>query len=196
MNLGGGMASSGRQHEADSAARQTDSSCGLPDILPAVYDELREIAARHLRHERPGHTLQTTAVLHEAYMRLAEQDGRRWASRADFCAAATQAIRRVLIDYARSHGAAKRGGSGMRRVQLDATVLAVSQPSIELLELDEALTRLAALSERQARVVELRYFGGLSEEEAAETLGISRRTVQKDWRIARAWLLRELGRDA
>ena len=120
---------------------------------------------------------------------------RHWASRADFCAAASQAIRRVLIDYARGRQRVKRGGSSAGRVQLDGAVLAAEQPSVDLLELDEALKRLAALSERQARVVELRYFGGLGEEEAAEVLGVSRRTVQKDWRGARAWLLRELSRE-
>jgi RNA polymerase sigma factor (TIGR02999 family) len=174
---------------------EKDSLHGLPDIMPAVYDELREIAARYLRQERPGHTLQTTAVLHEAYVRLAEQDERRWATREDFCAAASQAIRRVLIDYARGRRTAKRGGGGARRIQLDSALLMAVQPSIDLVELDDALTRLAALSERQARVAELRYFGGLGEEEAARALGVSRRTVQKDWRGARAWLLRDLSRD-
>ncbi|HVP12408.1 MAG TPA: ECF-type sigma factor [Phycisphaerae bacterium] len=175
---------------------QTDSSRGLPDAMEAVYEELRQVAANYLRYERPGHTLQTTALLHEAYVRLAEQCNRRWSSRADFCAAASQAIRRVLIDYARGHRAAKRGGPNPERVLLDAALLTPDQPSVDLLDLDQALKHLAALSERQARVVELRYFGGLAEEETAETLGVSRRTVQKDWRLARAWLLRELGRSS
>jgi RNA polymerase sigma-70 factor, ECF subfamily len=186
------MASSAEHRQANCAPVAPGSAWGLADVLPHVYDELRAIAARQLRCERPGHTLQTTAVLHEAYIRLAEQNGRRWGSRADFCAAAAQAIRRVLIDYARAHRTRKRGGGNGARVQLDTTMLAIDQPRADLLMLDGALTRLAALSARQARVVELRYFGGLSEDETAAALGVARRTVQKDWRVARAWLLREL----
>jgi RNA polymerase sigma-70 factor, ECF subfamily len=172
-----------------------DSACGLPDLLPCIYDELRAIAARHLRAERRGHTLQTTAVLNEAYLRLAERDDQRWADRAAFCAAATQAVRRVLIDHARSRRAATRGGRA-QRVALDAATLMAEPAGVDVLALDEALIALAALAPRQARIVELRHFGGLSEDETAQVLAVSRRTVQKDWRLARAWLLRRLSATA
>ncbi|MCK4658396.1 MAG: sigma-70 family RNA polymerase sigma factor [Phycisphaerae bacterium] len=165
----------------------------MPNVMMAVYDELRRIAANQLRHERVGHTLQTTALVNEAYVRLSKREGHKWSSKADFCAAAAQAIRRVLIDHARARRAAKRGGPDAQRVELDGTVLAMPKSNVDLLDLDGALRRLAALSERQARVVELRFFGGLSEEETALAMGVSRRTVQNDWRGARAWLRRELG---
>jgi len=167
----------------------------LLDVLPAVYDQLRAIARRHLRREQAGHTLQTTAVLHEAYLRLAQDGSRPYADRAEFCVAAARAIRRVLIDHARGRKALKRGGGVAVRVDLDSSLLCTAKPGVDPLELEEALNRLAALSSRQARVVELRFFGGLSEEETAEALGVSRRTVQEDWRFARAWLLREMGGD-
>jgi len=165
----------------------------LADLLPAVYDELRRIAARHLRREqRTNHTLQTTALVHEAYLRLAGQQRPYWPDRAGFCAAAAQAIRRILIDHARRRASRRRGGAAARRVPLDSGVLAAPTPSIDVLVLDEALSRLAAVSPRQARVAELRYFGGLTDDETAAVLGVSRRTVQTDWRGARAWLYRAL----
>ncbi len=160
----------------------------------AIYQELRQLAAQYLRHERQDHTLRTTALAHEAYLRLAAQGGLPQPSRAAFCAAAAQMVRRILVDHARRRGRLKRGGHLQHRIQLESVVLAIQRPVVDLLDLDEALHRLESLAPRQARVVELRYFGGLSEEETAESLGLARRTVQKDWRGARAWFQRELGR--
>lgn len=169
------------------------SSGELSDWLPAVYHELRRIAAQHLRREqRPNHTLQTTALVHEAYLRLAGQHRPQWPDRAGFCAAAAQAIRRILLDHARRRASRKRGGAVARQIALDSGVLAAPTPVIDVLILDEALSRLAAMSPRQARVAELRYFGGLTDDETAAVLGVSRRTVQTDWRGARAWLYRAL----
>ncbi|MFH1418718.1 MAG: sigma-70 family RNA polymerase sigma factor [Planctomycetota bacterium] len=191
--MGGNDEAFGNQDEDDLLEAPTNLPGGLPDVMIAVYDELRRIAANQLRHERVGHTLQTTALVNEVYVRLSNRDGQEWSSKSDFCAAAAQAIRRVLIDHARGRRAAKRGGPDGKRVELDGTVLAMPKPNIDFLDLDGALQRLAALSERQARIVELRFFGGLSEEETALAMGVSRRTVQNDWRGARAWLRRELG---
>lgn len=167
---------------------------GLSDVLPALYDELRRLASGYMHRERADHTLQTTALVHEAYLRLAQRDPAAWPSRADFCAAAAQAIRRTLVDHARTKGRAKRGGPDAHRVPLDAAILEAAGPVADILDLEEALTRLEGLSPRQARVVELRFFGGMTEEETALALGVSRRTVQEDWRGARAWLQRELSR--
>jgi RNA polymerase sigma factor (TIGR02999 family) len=161
--------------------------------LPApIYQELRRLAAQHLRKERSDHTLRTTALAHEAYLRLAAEGELAAGGQAAFCAAAAQAIRRILVDYARRRGRLKRGGAGQRRVRLESAVLSKQRPVLDLLDLDEALQRLERIAPRLARVVELRFFGGLSEEETAETLGLARRTVQNDWRGARAWLRREL----
>ena len=183
----------GERDEDRPSDMSTDPPGGLSEVMIAVYDELRRIAANHLRHERVGHTLQTTALVNEAYVRLSKRGDQKWPSKAGFCAAAAQAIRRVLIDHARARKAAKRGGPDAQRVELDGTILAMPKSNVDLLNLDGALQRLAALSERQARIVELRFFGGLSEEETALAMGVSRRTVQNDWRGARAWLRRELG---
>lgn len=181
------------QHEPPNCAPGND----MLEVMPAVYQELRRLAGRFLRREqRPGHTLQTTALAHEAYLRLANQRREHWLDRAGFCAAAAQAIRRILIDHARRRARRKRGGPGAQRVHLDAAVLETASSVIDVLALDEALSRLAGLAPRQARVVELRYFGGLTDDETAAVLGVSRRTVQTDWRGARAWLYRELGGDA
>ena len=184
---------SGGHDEDDPLGTPTNLPGDLPDVMVAVYDELRRIAANQLRQERVGHTLQTTALVNEAYVRLSKRGDHKWSSKADFCAAAAQAIRRVLIDHARARRAAKRGGPDAQRVELDGTVLAIPKSNIDLLDLDGVLQRLAVLSERQARIVELRFFGGLSEEETALAMGVSRRTVQNGWRGARAWLRRELG---
>lgn len=167
----------------------------LSDLMAALYGELRLIAARQLRKEPLRDSLGTTALVHEAYLRLAEQRGREWSSRADFCAAAAQAVRRVLIDHARKRARLKRRGTSGNRLQVMAAGLEVESRAVDLLDLDEALTKLAGLAPRQARLVELRYFGGLNEAEAAEVLEVSRRTVQEDWRGARAWLRRELARE-
>ena len=163
----------------------------LDRLLPTVYEELRRIAHRELRRERPDHTLSTTEVVHEAYLKLVDQQRAGPGERVRFFAAASTAIRRVLIEYARRRRALKRGG-GQRSLSLDETALVADENADMLLALDEALTRLAALDERLARVVECRYFGGLSEEETAEALGVTARTVRRDWVKAKGWLYREL----
>jgi RNA polymerase sigma-70 factor (ECF subfamily) len=163
-------------------------------LMPLVYAELRDIAERHFRRERPGHTLQPTAVVHEAYFRLVDQTRVTWKNRGHFFAVASQAMRRILIDYARARKAEKRGGREAR-VTLDVGV-ASPEPvdDMDLLALDEALVRLKALDDGQARIVELRFFGGLSIEETAEAMETSASSVKREFRSARAWLFRELGR--
>ena len=163
----------------------------LGRLMPLVYNELRKVAARHLRHQRPGHTLQTTDLVNEAYLRLADSSKVRWQNRAHFFAVSAQLMRRVLVDCAREKNNLKRGG-GARQVSLDEGLVIVPERGADLLALDEALTRLAALNARQAQVVELRYFGGLNEEETAEALKVSLRTVQRDWNLARLWLYQAL----
>lgn len=170
-------------------------------LLPIVYGELRQIAHRQLRNEQAGHTLSTTAVVHEAYLRLADQKGAQWENRAQFFAIAARLMRRILIDYARRYGAVRRGGSDRSPIDLDAlersgeSALAVGERAESLLALDEALERLTAVDPRLARVVECRFFAGLTEPETAEALGISQRTVARDWLMARGWLYRELRHD-
>ncbi|MEO6056387.1 MAG: ECF-type sigma factor [Gemmatimonadales bacterium] len=159
-------------------------------LIPLVYQELRRIAHRQLRQERPGHTLGTTGLVHEAYERLVDQTHLDWHDRGQFFGAAALAMRRVLMDYARRNRAARRGG-GAVRLTLGDDVAAAERGEM-LLALDEALDRLAALDRRLAQVVECRYFGGLTEQETAEALGVTRRTVQRDWAKARGWLLLEL----
>jgi RNA polymerase sigma factor (TIGR02999 family) len=159
----------------------------LDRLLPLVYDELRALAARALNRERPGHTLQATALAHEAYLRLVDQRETSWQNRAHFLAIASQAIRRILIDHARGRGRDKRGGR-LEHVTLDVASAGVEAPSIDFLALDEALDRLSALDARQARIVELRFFGGLSVEETAAVLAISPATVAREWAHAKAWL--------
>lgn len=165
-------------------------------LLPLVYDELHRQAARFLSRERAGHTLQTTALIHETYLKLTDQREVNWQNRAHFFGVAAQAMRRILVDYAKARHRAKRGGIG-ENLPLEAATLAVSdEKSIDLEALDEALTRLAEFDERQARIVELRYFGGLSIEETAEVLRISRATVKSDWNVAKTWLRHEITRAA
>jgi RNA polymerase sigma-70 factor (ECF subfamily) len=166
----------------------------MEELLPLVYDELHRQAACYLRRERVGHTLQTTALIHEAYLRLTDQRDVRWQSRTHFFAIAAQMMRRVLIDYARAKHREKRGGGDVRLPFDTAIVVAADEHSVDLMALDQALKRLAELDEQQARVVELRYFGGLSLEETAEVLHISRATTARDWDVAKAWLRRELTR--
>lgn len=161
-------------------------------LMPLVYDELRALAESYLKQERPDHTLQATALVHEAYVRLIGQESVEWQNRAHFFGVAAQAIRRILVDYARHHGRAKRGG-GRQRVRLDEDIALLEERDLDLLALDEAVEKLADFHERAARVVELRFFGGLDRKEVAEFLGVSLRTVGDDWRLARAWLRRELG---
>ena len=168
-----------------------------PQLIPLVYDELRRIARQQMRSERSDHTLQATALVHEAYFRLVNQRERTWQNRTHFIRIAAQVMRRLLIDHARARRTAKREG-GLQRVPLEDPLLLSEAQSEELLALDEALERLAELDERQSRVVELRFFGGLSVEETAEALGIAPRTVKRDWLVARAWLHRAMkksGRD-
>lgn len=161
-------------------------------LLPEVYDELRRIASRQLAGERNNHTLNTTALVHEAYLKLVRQDRSTWQNRAHFFGVASMAMRRILINYAKKRLTEKRG-SGMAAVTFEESVLAGEARAEELVALDEALTRLEAISERQAQVVTMRYFGGLKQAEIAEALGVSEPTVRRDWRFAKAWLTRELG---
>ena len=206
------------------AARETSGSAGVPDrqeqeiqaalaalgrgapeamdrLMPLVYHELKRIAHRQLGGEARGHTLSTTAVVHEAYLRLAEQSGAPWVDRGHFFAIAARTMRRVLIEYARQHTAARRGGPGRSRVALEllehgeSSAISVPERAESLLALDEALDHLHRMDARLARVVECRFFAGLTEVETAEALGVSQRTVARDWRMARAWLHEAL-RDA
>jgi RNA polymerase sigma factor (TIGR02999 family) len=166
----------------------------LDHLLPLVYEELHRQAAGYLRRERPGHTIQTTALIHEAYLKLIDQRDVKWQSRTHFFAVASMAMRRILVNYAKSRNREKRGGPNARLPLEDAALATVNHQSDEILALDEALTRLSALDQQQARVVELRYFSGLSLEETAEVLGVSRATAARDWNMAKAWLHRELSR--
>ena len=174
-------------------------AAALDALLPSVYAELRRQAQRALRREGAGHTLQPTALVHEAYLRLAEQERGQWRNRAQFFGVAAQLMRRILVDHARARHAAKRGGAGRTCVTLADdhahAVEAVQEPALDILALHDALTRLAVLDAQQARVVELRYFGGLTIEETASTLDISPATVKREWAVSRAWLRRELRRD-
>ena len=167
---------------------------GSPDAMDrlfhSVYGELRRIAGRQLRGERPGHSLGTTGLVHETYLKLADQTRVQWQDRTHFYRVAARAMRRILVDYARRYRAQRRGGE-LRRVSLDEDAT-VAERGETLLALDEALERLAAKNERLSSVVECRYFGGLTEEETAETLGVTTRTVQRDWAKARGWLYLEL----
>jgi len=166
----------------------------LDQLLPLVYDELRRQAARYLRRERVGHTLQTTALIHEAYIRLVDQKKVQWQNRAHFFGIAAQLMRRILVDHARSKKRAKRGGSDVR-VSLAEATTPVKAPDLDVLALDEALDRLTQVDEQQAKVVELRFFSGLSVEETAEVLQISPATVKREWSMAKAWLHREISYD-
>jgi RNA polymerase sigma factor (TIGR02999 family) len=163
----------------------------LAELTPLVYEELRRIAHRHMGGQRPGHTLQTTALVNEAYLRLTDQTNPNWQSRAHFFAVAARAMRQIVVDYARSQRSQKRGG-GALKVELDEAAIVSPEQSKEIVDLHEALERLAALDSRKAQVVELKYFGGLNYDEMAEVLKISRVTVRRDWEFARAWLHTEL----
>ena len=170
-----------------------DEGAGAP-LMEAVYNELRRMARVHLRRERVEHSLSGTALVHEAYLKLVDQRRVRWQSRAHFFAVAARVMRRLLVDHARARDAQKRGRSFLT-TELDADV-AIDPPGIDLLALDGALEKLTALDERKARLVELRFFGGLTVEETAEVLGIAAITVKRDWALARTWLYRELRREA
>ena len=166
----------------------------LDKLMPAVYDELRRQAARYLRREHAGHTLQTTALIHEAYVRLVDQRNVQWQNRAQFFGMAAQMMRRILVDHARTKKRVKRGGSGIKVSLADATI-PVNERDLDVVALDEALDRLAAIDEQQSRVVELRFFSGLTVEETAKVMQISPATVKRDWSMAKAWLHRELSRE-
>jgi RNA polymerase sigma factor (TIGR02999 family) len=173
-------------------AHAAGDPAALDELLPRVYEELRRLARARFRGERTGHTLQPTALVHEAYLELARLDRIRWQNRAQFFALAARAMRNVLADHAVAKRAAKRGGE-RRPVPLDEVELADGGPSVDLLALRQALDRLEAIDSRQVRVLECRLFGGLSIDETAAALGISAATVSRDWTFARAWLARELG---
>jgi RNA polymerase sigma factor (TIGR02999 family) len=162
----------------------------LEDLMPLVHRELKRIARNFMRRQRPGNTLQTTALVNEAFVRLVDSDKVNWQDRSHFFAISAQLMRRVLVDAARRRNSEKRGGDRVRVTLADDVKSAEDQADV--VAIDEALTRLAALNARQSRIVELRYFAGLTEEEIAETLEISTRTVRRDWNLARAWLYREL----
>ena len=163
----------------------------LDTLTPLIYQDLRRLASYILRSERPGHTLQPTALVNEAYLKLAGQEKLRWQNRSHFFAVAARVMRHVLVDYARSHLRAKRGG-GAPVLSLDEALVFAPERSAEVLALDEALNRLAAVDPRKTRVVELRFFGGLGVEETAEVLQISPNTVMRDWNMAKAWLRRDM----
>ncbi len=160
-------------------------------LIPLVYNELRRLAAHYLRAERPDHTLQPTALVHEAYIRLTRLQEVDWQSRTHFFATAATVMRRILVDHARAHRADKREGF-REAVSLEEALLVSPARSAQLIALDEALDRLAKLDARRSKIVELRFFGGLGEEETAQVLGVSARTVKRDWRVAKAWLYNEL----
>jgi RNA polymerase sigma-70 factor (ECF subfamily) len=165
----------------------------LQRLTPVVYEELHRMARHYMARERDGHTLQTTALINEVYLRLVKVKEVQWQDRAHFFAVSAQLMRRILTDFARSHGYQKRGG-GARPVPLDEACLASSDPGVDLVALEQALTRLGQTDVRKSKVVELRFFGGLTVDETAEVLQISGETVMRDWSVARAWLLRELDR--
>jgi RNA polymerase sigma factor (TIGR02999 family) len=171
-------------------ARAGDSSA-LANVFPLIYDELRRLAHQQLRREPDGHTLSPTALVHEAYMRLIDYTRMEWAGKAHFMAVAATAMRRILVDHARGHRSLKRGGT-LGRVSLDSVELGTEDRAELLIALDEALQRLKQVDGRQAQVVECRFFGGMTEEETAEALGIGLRTAKRDWARAKSWLHREL----
>jgi RNA polymerase sigma factor (TIGR02999 family) len=164
----------------------------LDKLVPMVYQELRRLAKHYMAHEAPGHTLQTTALVNEAYLRLVDVKQLNWQNRAHFFGVSAQLIRRILVDHARSRRSLKRGGDGLA-VSLDEALLVWRERGPDLVALDDALKTLAATDPRRGRVVELRFFGGLSVEETAEVVRVSPETVMHDWKFAKAWLLRELG---
>lgn len=159
------------------------------ELMPLVYEELRRLAHKFIRHERPGHTLQTSALLNEAYLRLVDQKNVQWQDRAHFFGIAARLMRQILVDYARKRSYAKRGG-GAQRVSLDEAMIVSDERAADVVALDDAMNILAEIDPRQGQIVELRFFGGLSIEETAEVLGVSPGTVMRDWTLAKAWLRR------
>jgi RNA polymerase sigma factor (TIGR02999 family) len=186
-----------KQHEITQllAEWSDGNQSALDELYPLVYDELHRLARRYMSRERQGHTLQTTALINEAYVRLVDQRNVHWANRSHFFAISAQIMRRILIDHARRHAYAKRGG-GAQQVSLDEAAIVTRTAGAELLRLDEALKSLAEMDPRRSQVVELRYFGGLNNEEIAGVLNISENTVTRDWNMARAWLYQQLTENA
>ena len=174
---------------------QAGDESALQAMIPLVYDELRRVAHRYLQRERPDHTLQSTALVHEAYVRLVKQEGKKFQNRTHFLAICAQLIRQILVEYARTRHAAKRD-AGQKLTLNDSVALVKKSRSVDLVALDEALERLAKLDPRQSRIVELRFFGGLSIGETSRVLEISNATVKRDWFTAKAWLHHELSRTA
>ena len=164
----------------------------LDRLMPLVYSELRRLATNYLRRERQGHTLQPTALVNEAYLRLVDQKNAKWQNRAHFFGISAQLMRRILVDHARQHQAVKRGGTGQQRISITSVERLANKPEVDLLALNEALDELAKMDPQQSRIVELKFFGGLSIDEVAEVLGIGHATVERDWKMARAWLRRQL----
>jgi len=164
----------------------------LERLMPLVYSELRRLATNYLRKERQGHTLQPTALVNEAYLKLVDQRNAKWQNRAQFFGISAQLMRRILVDHARQHQAAKRGGMDQQRLSITSVEGLMKQSEVDLLALNEALDELAKMDPQQGRIVELKFFGGLSIEETAEVLGIGHATVERDWKMARAWLRRQL----
>lgn len=187
------MTQAPRQHEITEllAEWRDGNQSALDELYPLVYNELHRLARRYMSRERKGHTLQTTALINEAYVRLVDQKNVQWANRSHFFAISAQIMRRILIDHARRHAYAKRGG-GAQQVSLDEVAAVASNCGRELLRLDEALKSLAEMDPRRGQVVELRYFGGLNNEEIAGVLNVSENTVTRDWNMARAWLYQQL----
>ena len=164
----------------------------LEKLMPLVYDELRRLASNYLRRERATHTLQPTALVNEAYLKLVDQRSAKWQNRAHFFGISAQLMRRILVDHARQHQAVKRGGSNQQRLSITSAERVAKQPEVDLLALNEALDELTHMDPQQARIVELKFFGGLSIDETAEVLRISHATVERDWKMARAWLRSQL----
>jgi RNA polymerase sigma factor (TIGR02999 family) len=181
--------------DGKSASARAQSTPSASEILPLVYDELRRLARRYMARERPGQSLQATALVHEAYLRLQKDKGHPWRNRTHFIAIAANSMRQILVERARARAASKRGGSRVR-VTMGEDIAAAGEPSIDLLSLDEALTKLGKFDPDLARIVELRFFGGLSIEEAADAIGTSPATVKRAWSMARAWLKRELAEES
>lgn len=186
-------------HRARGAAPQNSDMSGtlarpVDELVPLVYDELRRVAARYLRRESPGNSWQPTALVHEVFLKLAAQHRVDWQGRTHLLAIGAQAMRRILVDHAKRKRRVKHGG-GRKRIDLEPAAALSSQRDEDLLAVDEALEKLAGIDRRQAAIVELRFFGGMTVEEVAEALGLSKRTVESEWTIVRAWLRRELAKD-
>lgn len=187
------MASSSNEITQLLVAWGNGDQTALDQLMPLVYSELHRLAHRHIKRERPGHTLQTSALLNEAFMRLVDQRDVSWKSRTQFFAIAAQMMRRILVDYARSRRYAKRGGDA-HQVTFDENLIVSRQRSADILELHDALNELATIDERKSKVVELKFFGGLSIDETAEVLGVSPGTVMRDWTLSKAWLRQAMGK--